>query len=245
MKYNGWFTLCVVLQSSLWSLFTSSPTPFDAYNADYKSSQYNVYRLSYRRSSTNLEEAKKLKLYWKYHLLASCSECSLAYRFSYSALRGRGNKDSRMSRTFFRRLCKSFYLILSDLRYSVLIPWSTLLRSPDWVVREVSRHVYNKQQRRRYDYKCMPQQQIKINIPQVFMRVKTLILTLKRAQGKKTIRHVINYRPGREGIPYERGGYARRKFWIKPLKETNLGVAQPFLTPKSDHFKLWLHESSK
>ena len=27
---------------------------------------------------------------------------------------------------------------------------------------------------------------------------------------------------------YERGGDARRKFWIKPLKETDLGVAQPF-----------------
>ena len=39
---------------------------------------------------------------------------------------------------------------------------------------------------------------------------------------------------------YERGGNARQKFWIKPLKETNL-----FLTPKSGHFKLWLHESSK
>ena len=26
---------------------------------------------------------------------------------------------------------------------------------------------------------------------------------------------------------YERGGDARQKFWIKPLKETNLGVAQP------------------
>ena len=28
---------------------------------------------------------------------------------------------------------------------------------------------------------------------------------------------------------YERGGDARRKFWIKPLKETYLGVAQAFL----------------
>ena len=37
---------------------------------------------------------------------------------------------------------------------------------------------------------------------------------------------------------YEMGGDARRKFSIKPLKETNLGVAQPFLTPKSDHFIL-------
>ena len=28
---------------------------------------------------------------------------------------------------------------------------------------------------------------------------------------------------------YERGGDARRKFWIKPLKQTDLGVAQAFL----------------
>ena len=32
----------------------------------------------------------------------------------------------------------------------------------------------------------------------------------------------------RGGLPYERDGDDRRKFWIKPLKETNLGVAQPF-----------------
>ena len=36
-------------------------------------------------------------------------------------------------------------------------------------------------------------------------------------------------------LPYERGGDARKEFWIKPLKETNLGMAQPFLTPKRDH----------
>ena len=30
---------------------------------------------------------------------------------------------------------------------------------------------------------------------------------------------------------YERGGDARRKFWIKPLKETDLGVAQGFFDP--------------
>ena len=29
----------------------------------------------------------------------------------------------------------------------------------------------------------------------------------------------------------KRAGTARRKFWIKPLKETNLGVAQPFFDP--------------
>ena len=31
---------------------------------------------------------------------------------------------------------------------------------------------------------------------------------------------------------------ACQKFWIKPLKETNLGMAQPILPPKRDHFKL-------
>ena len=35
----------------------------------------------------------------------------------------------------------------------------------------------------------------------------------------------------RGGLAYERGGDARRKFWIKPLKETDLGVAQAFFDP--------------
>ena len=47
--------------------------------------------------------------------------------------------------------------------------------------------------------------------------------------------------PGRGGgggeLTYERGGDTRRKFWIKPLKETELGVAQAILTPKRDHVK--------
>ena len=30
---------------------------------------------------------------------------------------------------------------------------------------------------------------------------------------------------------YERGGDARRKFWIKPPKETDLGVAQALFDP--------------
>ena len=30
---------------------------------------------------------------------------------------------------------------------------------------------------------------------------------------------------------YERGGDPRRKFWIKPLKETDLGVARAFFDP--------------
>ena len=39
-------------------------------------------------------------------------------------------------------------------------------------------------------------------------------------------------KPGGGGdSAYERGGDARRKFWIKPLKETDLGVAQAFFDP--------------
>ena len=36
---------------------------------------------------------------------------------------------------------------------------------------------------------------------------------------------------------YERGGDVRGKFWIQPLKETDLGVAQAFFDPKRDHVK--------
>ena len=35
----------------------------------------------------------------------------------------------------------------------------------------------------------------------------------------------------RVGDSLVKGGDARRKFWIKPLKETELGVAQPFFDP--------------
>ena len=39
-------------------------------------------------------------------------------------------------------------------------------------------------------------------------------------------------KPGGGGdSAYERGGDVRRKFWIKPLKETDLGVAQAFFDP--------------
>ena len=37
--------------------------------------------------------------------------------------------------------------------------------------------------------------------------------------------------PGAGDSAYERGGDARRKFWIKPLKETDLGVPQAFFDP--------------
>ena len=36
----------------------------------------------------------------------------------------------------------------------------------------------------------------------------------------------------RGGSAYERGGDARRKFWIKPLKETSLGMTQAFFDPQ-------------
>ena len=36
---------------------------------------------------------------------------------------------------------------------------------------------------------------------------------------------------GGEDSAYERGGDARWQFWIQPLKETDLGVAQAFFDP--------------
>ena len=42
---------------------------------------------------------------------------------------------------------------------------------------------------------------------------------------------VIHNARGEGGSVYERGTDARRKFWIKPLKETYLGVAQAFFVP--------------
>ena len=36
---------------------------------------------------------------------------------------------------------------------------------------------------------------------------------------------------GGGGAAYERGGDTRRKFWIKPIKETDPGVAQAFFDP--------------
>ena len=37
--------------------------------------------------------------------------------------------------------------------------------------------------------------------------------------------------PGGGDSAYERGWDARRKFWIKPLKETDMGLAQAFFDP--------------
>ena len=43
---------------------------------------------------------------------------------------------------------------------------------------------------------------------------------------------------GGERLPYERLGNACQKFLIKPLKETNMGVAQLFFILKQDHLQL-------
>ena len=61
------------------------------------------------------------------------------------------------------------------------------------------------------------------------------------ASGSCPIKHFIKQldpffkkagaRPGGGGLPYETDGDARRKIRIKPLKETNLGVAQALLEP--------------
>ena len=54
---------------------------------------------------------------------------------------------------------------------------------------------------------------------------------MKRERFRGNIKLQKRYGPGGGGLPYERGGDARQNFWIKPLKETNLGVAQPFFEP--------------
>ena len=41
----------------------------------------------------------------------------------------------------------------------------------------------------------------------------------------------VPVRSGLEDSAYEGDGDARRKFWIKPLKETDLRVAQAFFDP--------------
>ena len=40
----------------------------------------------------------------------------------------------------------------------------------------------------------------------------------------------LTFKPGGDSA-YERGGDARREFLIKPLKESDLGVAQAFFDP--------------
>ena len=49
-----------------------------------------------------------------------------------------------------------------------------------------------------------------------------------------TFRALTGQLPGGGGgdSAYERGGDARRKFWINPLKETDLGVAQASFEPE-------------
>ena len=49
----------------------------------------------------------------------------------------------------------------------------------------------------------------------------------------RTVVHFSALNPGGGGgnSAYESGVDARRKFWIKPLKETDLGVAQAFFDP--------------
>ena len=47
-------------------------------------------------------------------------------------------------------------------------------------------------------------------------------------------------------LPYKKGRDAHRKFKMNPLKETNLGVAQAFLTPKVNiHFYISSHATLK
>ena len=48
----------------------------------------------------------------------------------------------------------------------------------------------------------------------------------------KSAMYFLGRKPGGGNSAHERGGDARRKFWIKPLKESDLGVAQAFFDPQ-------------
>ena len=56
-----------------------------------------------------------------------------------------------------------------------------------------------------------------------------------------SIQHLEPISPGKgRNSAYERGGDVHRKFWIKPLKETNLGVAQAFFWPLKETKKIYI-----
>ena len=63
--------------------------------------------------------------------------------------------------------------------------------------------------------------------------VKSRILAFK--YGKPLILKKPVGDPSREGSHMKEAG-ARREFWVEPLKETNLGLAQPFLDPEKRPF---------
>ena len=56
-----------------------------------------------------------------------------------------------------------------------------------------------------------------------------------------SIQHLEPISPGKgRNSAYERGGDVHRKFWIKPLKETNLGVAQAFFWSLKETKKIYI-----
>ena len=67
------------------------------------------------------------------------------------------------------------------------------------------------------------------------MRQRAHVFAAQWTDSHRTLTH----RGGGGDSAYERDGDARRKFWIKPLKETDRSGRGPsfFLTPKGDHVK--------
>ena len=68
------------------------------------------------------------------------------------------------------------------------------------------------------------------------LTIRTLTQSVLKWHDKLNQSHStrLNYeiaQGGGEDSAYERGGDARREFWIKPLKESYLGVAQAFFVP--------------
>ena len=75
--------------------------------------------------------------------------------------------------------------------------------------------------------------------PSFFHERQCLSPGIDNAQGQASVPiFEITWRLSFKGVfdpggdsTYERGGDAHRKFWIKPLQETNLGVVQAFFLP--------------
>ena len=75
-------------------------------------------------------------------------------------------------------------------------------------------------------------EEVRLRLP-VFLGTLPYMLRDDWPSIKRDPHFVCGLNPGGGGgdSAYERGGDTRRKFWIKPLKETDLGVAQAFFDP--------------
>ena len=80
-----------------------------------------------------------------------------------------------------------------------------------------------------------------------FRVIWTILFVRGRTEQPQYRESIVSYRysssesgEGGQGPPYEKAGDALRKIWIKPLKETKLGVARALFDPWKTPLKLEL-----